>query len=835
MRMDSTGAIQVYFELTSANQQNIKQLQALGVVLEIEDAKHNRVQARVPQNGLSQLESLPFVRFIRLPNYAVHNTGSVDTQGDTILEAAQARAQLHIDGTGVRVGVISDGLKGIFATGCTTCQGVAGGPISTGDLPQSTGTRNSSGVLNSSSGGITGRSFQSNGDLEGLPSGTCGFAGAGAEGTALLEIVYDIAPGAKLFFDNSGTDMEFNQAVNDLAGKADVVMDDINFFGLPYDGASVVSQNTASALNSASNPIRGYFTAVGNNARQHYLGLYQDSGVDGTTLGLPAGHVHLFQANSTTSDIQGLGPKPYDPVILPMNGEVVVVLTWDDPFGASSNNYDLYFINETTGKVAASSTDIQNGTQDPVEFIDYTNKTGAQSNFDIVVQNVNNQAQPKHLSLFLFQPECALAGPLPIAPGHTENHNYNTVSSSVAAEADAGGSPVSVVSVGAIAANDPGNQDIEYFSSNGPTLDGRVKPDVTGIDGVSTTGAGKFGNPFYGTSAATPHAAGIAALLLQAAPCLLANSTGARDSADARATLRSLALVNSVPLGAPIPNNIFGYGRFNALAAADLEVPTVQALANESVSGNAPTGFSGSLPSTGFSDAQQCPFTVTATGGCTTSAGSSTVNCPFGTSSVTLMATADSVTLSAPVKTQITVTNFALSVSPAGFSVSPGQAAAYQLTVSPQFGPFGNAISFACNGLPTRATCAFTPNTVTPNAQSASAQLSISTAAASRLAPGPDIFPPASLPRSFIWVTGLALCGLLLLALSFPRRILAWRSLAVIMLAIVLAYLAALPACGGGNSSSASISGTPAGTYTVNVTATSGSLMVTEPVTLTVQ
>jgi len=738
----------------------------------------------------------------------------------------------------VRVGVISDGIKGIFATGCTTCQGVAGGPISTGDLPQSTGIRNSSGVLNSSSGGITGHSFQSNGDLEGLPSGTCGFAGAGAEGTALLEIVYDIAPGAKLFFDNSSTDMEFNQAVNDLAGKADVVMDDINFFGLPYDGTSIVSQNTASALNNASNPIRGYYTAVGNNARQHYLGLYQDSGVDGTTLGLPAGDLHLFQLNSTTSDILDLGPTPTDRVILPINGEVVVVLTWDDPFGASSNNYDLYFINETTGKVAASSTDIQNGTQDPVEFIDYTNKTGAQSNFDIVIQNVNNQAQAKHLSLFLFQPECALAGPLPIAPGYTEIHNYNTVASSVAAEADAGGSPVSVVSVGAIAANDPGNQDIEYFSSNGPTLDGRVKPDVTGIDGVSITGAGKFENPFYGTSAATPHAAGIAALLLQAAPCLLANSTGARDSADARATLRSLVLINSVPLGAPIPNNIFGYGRLNALAAADLAVPTAQAMANESVSGNAPTGFSGSLPSTGFSDAQQCPLSVTATGGCTTSTGSNTVNCPFGTSSVTLVATANGVTLSAPVKTQITVTNFSMTVSPASSSVTAGQAAAYQLTVSPQFGPFGNAISLACTGLPARANCTFTPNTVTPNSHSASVQLAISTAAASRLTPGHHPLPRLPLPRRAVWIRGFGLYSLLLFAiLSFARRIPARRFAVLIILALVLAYLAALPACGSGgsNSSSNSNPGTPAGTYSVSVTGTSGSLVVTSPVTLTVQ
>jgi Subtilase family len=840
MRMDPMGAIQVYIELTSVTPQNLQQLKAAGVTFEIIDAKHKQIQARVPPGSLDQLESMPFVRFVRLPNYAVYDTGSVDTQGDTILQAQQARSELHIDGTGVRVGVISDGLKGVFATGCTTCQGAAGGPLSTGDLPQSTGTRNSSGVLTASSGGITGRSFHSNGDLEGLPSGSCGFAGAGAEGTALLEIVHDIAPGAQLFFDNSSTDMEFNQAVNDLASKADVVMDDINFFGLPYDGASAVSQNTASALNSATDPMRAYFTAVGNNARQHYLGLYTDSGVNGTTLGLPPGDLHLFQASSTTSDILGLGPTATDRIILPESGEVVVILSWNDPFGGSTNNYDLYLINESTGKVASSSTDVQNGAQDPVEFFDYTNDTGAQGNFDIIIQNVNNQAQPKQLSLFLFEPECAAAGPLPIATGHTEIHNYNTVGSSIAAEADAGGSPVSVVSVGAIRASDSGNKDIEYYSSNGPTLDGRVKPDVTGIDGVSITGAGDFENPFYGTSAATPHAAGIAALLLQAAPCLLANSTGARDDTDARSTLRSLVLGNSIPLGSPVPNNIFGYGRLDAVAAAALTVPTAVGSGQPTlmVSGNSPTGFTGSLPASGFTDAQQCPVSVTATGGCSTSSGSSaTVNCPFGPSAVTLTATADGVSFSAPQKATVIVTNFTMAASPAGATVTAGQSAKYQIVITPKFGAFSTAISLACSGLPARATCSFTPTSVTPGAQPASSQLSITTAAASGMTPLFHVVPP---PVSFRprWLPGVALFAFLLFGLiSLWQGERIRRLTTYFALALLLTYLAALLACGNGgsNDATASVPGTPSGTYSVTVTATSGSLVATSPVTLTVQ
>src|SRR5262249_49165242 len=149
---------------------------------------------------------------------------------------------------------------------------------------------------------------------------------------------------------------------------------------------------------------------------------------------------------------------------------------------------------------------------------------------------VRDAAQARRLNLFAFQPECATGGPQVLAPPQHERLNFNTQSRSVAAQSDAGGSPTSVVSVGAICSasgaaagrsstnescNDTSNSTIEFFSSRGPTLDGRVKPDVTAIDGVSVTGAGGFGNLFFGTSAAVAHMGGVAALLLQSAPCLL--------------------------------------------------------------------------------------------------------------------------------------------------------------------------------------------------------------------------------------------------------------------------------------------------------------------------
>src|SRR5262249_53916654 len=153
-----------------------------GATIEIADTAARRVQARVPVTSLLAIAQLASVDAIRPPTYARHRSGNFTTEGDSILHADAARGDYGVDGSSVRVGVISDGIKGIFATGCTACGGVDSGPMSTGDLPNAAGARNASGVLTSVTGGILGRSFQANSDLEGLPpSGSaCGFAGAGA-------------------------------------------------------------------------------------------------------------------------------------------------------------------------------------------------------------------------------------------------------------------------------------------------------------------------------------------------------------------------------------------------------------------------------------------------------------------------------------------------------------------------------------------------------------------------------------------------------------------------------------------------------------------------------
>jgi hypothetical protein len=759
LRIDANNEVQVYILLTSVSDETVAQLTAAGATIEIRDDARRRVQAHLPVGRLDAVAALPVVDAIRLPTYPRRRAGRVVTEGDSILFADAVRAQLGLDGTGVRVGVISDGLKGVFATGCTTaCGGVDGGPISSGDLPVSAGVRNASGVLTSVSGGIVGRSFQANGDLEGLPpsSPACAFPGAGAEGTALLEIVHDLAPGARLSFANFDTDLAFNQAVNFLAASNDIVVDDIGFMGEPNDGTSAVSRNTAAALNNASFPIRGYFTSVGNDADEHYFGTYVASGVDGATIGgiTNPGRVHLFQRTADTTDVLGLGAQPHNVIALPQNGEVAIFLTWNDPVGGSANNYDLYLVQQSTGRVVASSTDVQNGRQDPVEAIDYVNR-GAQDFFRIVVQNVRDAAQPRALNIFSFQPECAAAGPLRLAAQRHERINFNTPTRSVSAQSDAGGSPASVISVGAICSASAGaaavsagslpnescldttNRTPEFFSSRGPTLDGRRKPDVMGIDGVSITGAGSFGTTFFGTSAAAPHAAGVAALLLQGAPCLLARAASTIAPPSARTQLSDLLLGRAVRLSNDNPDNVFGAGRIDAAASASAITPTWRGT-QQTLTFDANSTFGAALAGSdlGFADPTSCQITtLNWTGGCGSSPGN-TLNCPAGTSLINVSASNNGVTFGPAVDLAIVVTDFAIDVSPPSVTLPAGGRSTHVVTISPQNGAYNSDITLSCaaGNLPPQTTCTFDPPVVRPGANAVRSTLTIQTTAQSAAA-----------------------------------------------------------------------------------------------------
>ncbi|MGE3857126.1 MAG: hypothetical protein AB7G21_09245 [Dehalococcoidia bacterium] len=546
--------VQVYVEWTSPASRDLAAVRRAGANVEIEDTARAITQVNVPIATLDQLEALPNVKRVRLPDYPVRNVGSQLTEGDGLLRFSNLRTLAGVDGTGVKVGVISDGIGGLQAA------------IGLGDLPASAETRNGSAVLTATSGGVIAQSFRADSNLE-----------AGSEGTAMLEIVHDIAPGAQLYFANFNTALEFNAAVNHLASVADVVVDDIGWLGMPIDGTSLVSANTSAALNNNANPIRVYATSVGNQALRHYRDPYLNSGVDitaratGTTAGGASfsGSMTLFRATSNTSD-QGAGASSINNAIrVPNGGTATVELQWDDTWGASANDYNLA-VTWTNGgfyNLIASSTFVQNGDDDPLERVSFTNTTGSTQIYDIRVWNQGNAAAVKNLNIMV-------AGSVDTVTDFTSsNLLWLTPGSSLLAQSDAGGG---VISVGAIAALDPGTDSIEGYSSNGPTLDGRIKPDVTAIDGVGVTGSGGFFNPFYGTSAAAPHVAGMAVLLLDVHERWKSTDPNALAAATARTQVRSMIVDTAIDLGTAGVDNVYGSGRVDGVTAFAATGPASQ-------------------------------------------------------------------------------------------------------------------------------------------------------------------------------------------------------------------------------------------------------------------
>jgi uncharacterized repeat protein (TIGR01451 family) len=174
-----------------------------------------------------------------------------------------------------------------------------------------------------------------------------------------------------------------------------------------------------------------------------------------------------------------------------------------------------------------------------------------------------------------------------------------------------------------------------------------------------------------------------------------------------------------------------------------------------------------------------------------------------------------------------TMSDFGILVSPPNGSVAKaGDTATYQVTLTPH--PlYGANISLGCTGLPTGATCNFTSNPVTlPGASAGSSTLNITTTAR------PVITPAASLLTRHFYAIWLAVPGLTLLGAgigSSRRR----RVLGVLLFCVLFGLLLLQPACSG-SSTQAPVSGTPAGVYTVTVTATAGSDTKSQNVTLSV-
>jgi Bacterial Ig-like domain (group 3) len=175
---------------------------------------------------------------------------------------------------------------------------------------------------------------------------------------------------------------------------------------------------------------------------------------------------------------------------------------------------------------------------------------------------------------------------------------------------------------------------------------------------------------------------------------------------------------------------------------------------------------------------------------------------------------------SSPITVIIVAPSFAVAVSPASTTVTPGQSATFTVTVTPA-GGFATAVTLSCGALPSQASCAFATPSVTPGGgQPVQVMLTVSTAASTADLrqnplglPGREPWFPAGAVVSLASLLGLAR----LRRASLPSRLL-FQTVALLTTAWALSP--SFLACGGGGGTTPSNPGTPAGTSTISVSAT---------------
>jgi subtilisin family serine protease len=497
VRINPAGEIQVYIELVEYLPEHIVQLEAHGVRVEVALPEFRLVQGWLPVGSVDVVAGLDFVKEVRQPDYPRTNAvGAAATQGDVLLRADAARATFGVSGVGAKVGVMSNGVQFIVDS------------QNSGDLP---------------------------------PVVQVLRAGSGNEGTAMLEIVHDLAPGAPLAFWGAATSVEMVQGINALRDAgARVIVDDLAVFGEPKFQDGMVAQTIRSFAESDGI----YVASAGNWSMQHYRAPYLRDPITGS------------QYEGAHNYLPG-GVDIGNTVIVPTGCSLTVWLQWNNPRGAANDDFDLLLIRSSNASLLASSLALQNGFQNAFEAVSWTNTTGATVAVYIAVLEWQLRTGTAIILDYFASHSCA-----------SDFLQYATASQSLA-----GNHAVNeMLSVAALGAENPAVA--QAYSSRGPhdiffpAFESRPVPKISAIDCAQTrTGQlGHFPNPFCGTSAAAPHVAGIAALLLQAAPGL--SSQQARD----------ILMGTAGDLGPTGFDLTYGSGRidaFNALAVASPAVTKV--------------------------------------------------------------------------------------------------------------------------------------------------------------------------------------------------------------------------------------------------------------------
>jgi hypothetical protein len=504
----------VYVRFERAAAAGLKALRAAGAKAVSVNSSYQTVTVAAKPAQLRNLSSLPNVAGVTEAlapvTAAACPSGEVVSEGDQQLKAAEARGNFSLDGSGIKVGILSDSFD-------QATEAANGGPLATtapedvesGDLP---GLGNPCGdptpveVLEAD----TGSSEEEDGD----------------EGRAMAQIVHDLAPKAEIGFASAfnGEGAFANNIGKFVEAGAKVIADDVFYLEEPYfqDGPVAV------AVDKAVEAGVTYLSAAGN-----------DNLVDGEGRQIASWETPQFRdADScppAVEELEATNCLNFNPgsqtdrtfgIKVARGATLTVDLQWDEPWLGVGTDLDAFLLNSSGNLIASAGDNNVDISQKPLEVLDWSNESGSQRTVQLVINRFSGDGP--RLKLSLIENGFGVTG-----TEYPQSSGNDVVGPTIFGHSGT----AAAISVGAVPFNS--SSAVEEYSSRGPVrhdfgpVEGAVKaaplgspeilskPDVAATDcGLTTFFAGfeLGGWRFCGTSAAAPHSAAVAALMLEKKP-----------------------------------------------------------------------------------------------------------------------------------------------------------------------------------------------------------------------------------------------------------------------------------------------------------------------------